>query len=412
MNQLLGSKRRELAGRVLVGLLLAAPAGAWEVREEIRDGIPWVINPAAPRDGQCEIELKELWRLGDGEEEEEFFGRVIGVFEDAEQHICLLDAQLHELRLYTRAGTFVRTMGRMGEGPGEFQQAIDACWLPWGGYGVIQSWPGRLVAFQPNGDPGGTIIPQMSAGEGASYSFMVTYSAAPIGEYLGIVCMDQNFSQTIMKRTHMLGIFDREGNLVAPLLQSKDELDMSQGVPLNELGAASYRGRWAALASGEIAAVPAHHGYEIHFFDSAGTLLRVVTRDYETVMRTDEEIARINEVFASVAQTIPNAQIDIQEEIPDITTLNVGFDGNLWALSSTGQARRAAGVLGTYDVFDERGHFIHQVSLMAPGDPLEDGVVLLRDRVIVVRGLLATFAGGAEEDGAEEVTIICYEAGS
>ncbi|MBD3236548.1 MAG: hypothetical protein GF330_07580, partial [Candidatus Eisenbacteria bacterium] len=60
-----------LGGICLLSLLSLAPATAdWAGREEVRDGIRHVLNPATPAEGTREIELRELWTLGDPEDEE------------------------------------------------------------------------------------------------------------------------------------------------------------------------------------------------------------------------------------------------------------------------------------------------------------------------------------------------------
>ena len=55
-----------------------------------------------------------------------------------EGDIYLLDQQLTEVKVFSRAGDYLRTIGREGEGPGEFRRPGDMFLLPDGNVGVLQ----------------------------------------------------------------------------------------------------------------------------------------------------------------------------------------------------------------------------------------------------------------------------------
>ena len=228
--------------------------------------------------------------------------------------------------------------------------------------------------------------------------------------------MNQQFTQGVMHRTHMVGLFDDEGKLLTRLVGFEDDVDMSQGIPISEDSGGSYRDRWVALPGGPIYAVPRYYGYEIRAFDLEGKATGVITREYEHLPRTPEEKQMWIDFYNGVAASIPNARPEVEDGHRDISGLYVGADGRLWVQSSRGQMRVPDGVLGIYDVFDEKGRFIREVSLKAPGNPVEDGVFMMGDRVVVVTGLLSSamssMGGGASagDDRTEEedLAIICY----
>ena len=47
-----------------------ARAQAWQGREEKRDGVPWVLNPAEPWSPPIVVAAKELWREAQADAEE------------------------------------------------------------------------------------------------------------------------------------------------------------------------------------------------------------------------------------------------------------------------------------------------------------------------------------------------------
>jgi hypothetical protein len=282
--------------------------------------------------------------------------------------------------------------------------AGGACALPDGGYAMVQSFPGKLLLFQPDGTPAGTIVPQMGASEGQS--FLVVIGARAAGSNMALACMNQIFNQAEMKmrREHLLGVFDRQGGLVHKILSASDDIDLSQGFKMSERSTNRYQGRWTTAPDGTIYSAPDIYGYEIHVYDSQGREKAVFGRDYQTVTRTAEEKKTIEELYAGFMRNAPNVTFTVEDAHPDIQDVAIGPDGNLWVLTSQGKYRTPPGVIGIYDVFSPEGRFLRQVSLRGEANPKEDEITLAGDRVIVVRNFLSAvraFAGSvAKEAGA------------
>ncbi len=97
--------------------------------------------------------------------------------------------------------------------------------------------------------------------------------------------------------------------------------------------------------------------------------------------------------------------------------LSARDDGSLWVLTSTGNIDQPEGVVGGYDVFDEKGRLARRVTLKGQADPLTDGQFFVKDRLFVVTDWLDALmalqgGGGAAEDAdedAEPMEIICYQ---
>lgn len=402
-----------IAALSLPGIVSDAKAKA---RTETIDGVTWVHNSAEPEKGRQEIVLKERWRVG-GDDEDEIFGVVAGVLRTDANEICILDNQLCELKFYGRDGEFLRTIGGRGEGPGEFLQGIGACLLPDGRVGVVQSFPGKVILFNADGTPGGEVIPRLSD-ETATQSYLVVYRAQRVGDRLAIACMDQQFGQEGMSRHHLLGLFDLDGTLLAPLTSSDDVVDMSQGYLLDEVTMTRYSERLIERDDGALVLGKDYHDYRIELFDGEGNPILGITRDYERIGRTDSERQLIEDIFSGFVRNVPNVRLQIEEDHKAVEEIHWGPDGELWALSGEGRWRAPEGVLATYDVFDSHtGHFVKQVVLKAPGDPRRDSVYPLGDQVLVVKGFLNSvvgMAGGTEGEQVDEleeegITIICYD---
>jgi hypothetical protein len=139
-------------------LLAAACAGGgdqgWQGTVETRpDGVVLVRNPAqgAWRDGQAWTVEEDL-RIGtaDGAGPMRFVG-VTAVEADSAGRIWVLDGQAKELRVFDARGRHVRSIGREGEGPGEFRDPIGLAWAPDGTLWIADPGAGRYTVFDANG---------------------------------------------------------------------------------------------------------------------------------------------------------------------------------------------------------------------------------------------------------------------
>jgi len=96
-------------GRVVVSnpdLAASGQGDALELVEELRIGSVFGANPDAP----------------------ELFGQVISVALDEDGNTYVADFQSREIRMFNHNGDFLRTIGRRGEGPGEFRMLAGILW--------------------------------------------------------------------------------------------------------------------------------------------------------------------------------------------------------------------------------------------------------------------------------------------
>lgn len=120
------TRRTVVPASAALALLLAACSGgdgparaAFEVVDSA--GVPTAVNSADATESAPAIQLVEDLRLGtiDGPETEQFVG-LRQVVLDESGRLYLSDSGARTIRVFEEDGTFVRTIGRAGEGPGEF----------------------------------------------------------------------------------------------------------------------------------------------------------------------------------------------------------------------------------------------------------------------------------------------------
>ena len=84
-------------------------------------------------------------------------------------------------------------------------------------------------------------------------------------------------------------------------------------------------------------------------------------------------------------------------------------------MSAAGSWGREEGTLASIDVYDDKGRYVQRIKLVADGDPIEDGLFFLGNRMYRVTDLfsaaMASLGGGTEEDVAEDVepvSLVAY----
>lgn len=403
-----------------VSLASVASAGsAWKGTEETVDGKLVVRNPAEAIDPAMTIALDEVFRLGgwDGGEDE-FFGVIASIIEDEKGNLYVLDAQLNEIKIYDAKGKYLNTIGREGEGPGEFRGASGMFWLPNGDLGVTQTFPGRIVTLTRDGNPGTDYRLEQNAEE----ANRILFSARTAGDHLAVIYGGFAFSQETMmwSQTRTLGYFDDQGKEVATLHAADLSMDMRAPV-VAESRFDGYWSRWACSPDGRTAIVPDLAEYRLELWTPSGEHDRSIVREYPTLARSAEEKERVLEIYKGFTRNQipnPNTTYEISDNYPAIDNGGVHFrpDGSLWVATSRGSADAPDDQLGTFDVFDPKGRFVRQVTLEGQFDNQNDAMFFVGDRIFVITEFLnaamAAQGGGAaegtEEDEAEPMSLICY----
>jgi hypothetical protein len=99
----------------------SAQKAGWKARVMTEEGVKIIINPAEPRYGEIMFDLVEDLRIGkEGDERTQFY-RVRDIHADPQGNIYVDDMSNGRIQVFDPQGAFLRTIGRAGQGPGEFE---------------------------------------------------------------------------------------------------------------------------------------------------------------------------------------------------------------------------------------------------------------------------------------------------
>ena len=92
----------------------------WKGKIGIEDGVKVIQNPEEPLYGEIEFELEEDLSIGNEEDENYLFYGVRDIQVDTDGNIYVLDSGNYRLQVFNKNGNYIRTIGKRGQGPGEF----------------------------------------------------------------------------------------------------------------------------------------------------------------------------------------------------------------------------------------------------------------------------------------------------
>jgi hypothetical protein len=400
---------------LLVALMMAITLPVSAGEEVMTDGVPHVVNGAEPAGGMQTLHLEELWQVGGEDDEETVFGIITKVLIDDENNIYLLDAQLSEISVFSPEGERINTLGREGDGPGEFRGPTDMCFLPEGTIGVLQAFPGKVIKLNLDNTSAGV----WDLGDPTKGAFYIMRGLRAGGGNVVAGGTEQHVDQAagLITRETFLSNISTEG--LRDITFSSSTVSFKfQDLKFDEktlIDGADRR--FDVSTDGKVVVAIPRNSYEVSLFSADGTLERVFSREYESWVR-DERAAgiwqRILETIQS--QQAPNAPVSWEDTEPDVELLRVAADGSVWILNSRAMWTDTPGAFTYYDVFSPTGHFEEQVQVICEGDPQEDLLFMAgNDLAFMVTGFwdaaLSRFGGAGatdDEEEAEPMSVICY----
>lgn len=398
----------------VVGLFGAVYAVAGDIEEVTRDGVLYVSNPSRPLETPSTLEADELWRFGGDDDDDMVFGVLGHVASDADGNVYMLDIQLDEVLVLSPDGEYIRTIGRSGEGPGEFRRPVGLFVTSSGEVAIVQRIPGRIVLLTPTGEPAGILtVPQADDG------VLAFNGAARSGDHFLIAPQRFSRRETGAEVIASLIRVDAQGNPTTTYFEQR----VTRNFAASELEEREVSGTllWRVGPEGTVFVSDDFDAYRIKVWRPEGATDRVIEREYEHRPRSADEIKRRTprpRMGRRRGGRGAGVEIKPSKTDRDIVDMFPRTDGTLWVLSSRGAFDAPDGSIADFDVFDADGRFIRQITLVGRGDYDEDVFHFIGDRFYVVTGVrpaLAALRGSATDtetdlsEEAEPMVVICYD---
>lgn len=396
---------------------LLATVGASAGQQKTIDGVLHVMNDQHPENGVETLELEELWRVGGDDEDSVLFGVITKALIDDQNTIYLLDSQLAQVQVFSADGTYLRTIGGRGEGPGEFNLPTDIVFLPNGNLGIIDAFPGRVQEMTLDGTPVRSWIPGRPDGIGAGGGRVVLYNCFGNGNDLVMTGQDisTNTSTGMQERTYFIARYDAEGRERVRYNASLRTWDFGR-ITVDEALIDYVWSRCGLMPDGRVVVNIPRTDYQLSVFNSDGSLDRIIERPYDSWDRNNKARARYLGWLQGLAgQFPPGSPLKMCDQEPDILNLFVTDDEQIWTLTSRASWQAKPGVLASYDVFSPEGDFLKQVQILCEGQADSDLLLFgAGDLVFRITGYAEAFLNLTTEGGmttgenADAMEVVCY----
>lgn len=350
-------------------------AGGWPGEMVDSAGVTVVRNPLeplwTPEEGWW---VEEALRVGDDPAvPESLFGYVADATLDGEGRILVLDQQAQAVRVFGPDGTFLRTLGGPGEGPGELGRLTTSLLARDGEVAVVDWVQHRLTRYAAEGEVlPSTLLPHAPGTRS-------WWEPGPDGGY---------WFRTLVMALDQEGRWTGQDHLQRWVPGSDPDTLLTFGYQTTDLGA---RGAprlppvvespaWAVLPGGTVAWTTLS-STRIRLEGPDGAL-RLVGREAwmgrapspaeEAVL--EERVGERLEMLGGSADAVDQMPVDHPEILPVLTDLHAGPEGTLWvqragpvgdvhpmALNTPDPPRGWGGTV--WEVLDREGRYLGSVEL-------------------------------------------------
>ena len=338
-----------------MALVMVASCGktkdAWQGTVEEIDGITVVKNPLEPLYGIEAFRMEEELCIGETEGREEYmFQRLYTLVVNPNEDIYVLDYQAKHIKMFDKEGTYIRTIGKPGQGPGELQIPL----------GLFFSYTGELIVGDTNRISYFT--------EDGEFIKSTPYKGGMI--HVRKIDQEGNFYATdiiMEKGIYEVKKYDPEFNYLISFGSS----------PLQSAGGSKKRNpfftliRFDLIQGARLICGYAGEGYILKIMDTERNLLRRIEKDYTPLEPTQEDVDESQEGIPPEMKR----ELDVPKYFPPFRGMMTDDEGRIYVSTFKRTPDRKKYY---YDIFDAEGKYILTV-------PFKSGPrIILNNRIYTI----------------------------
>jgi hypothetical protein len=320
----------------------------WKGKIETEKGIKVIKNPREPLYGEIIFDLEEELSIGNENDENYIFYQGLDVAVDNEGNIFALDNGFIRIQKFDKNGRYLMTIGRKGQGPGEFQSISGAFIDSKSNLYVNQ---GRSISLFDNNGKYIRSIPLATL----TYSFGITSDGNIIGTTSSI---------TPGKTSEDLIIFDYTGKRLKTVATFPNfRVVPAGGVALGARNAFAPFLYFRPLNE-KLGIYGFSLTYKLFLINSAGDIVSFIEKEEipEPLTKKDRERVIDNEIeyLKKRGMLIPKNEIEKAYPFPPHKSLFYGFMtddlGNIY-VSKISTIKKEI----SYDLFNLKGYYLYKV---------------------------------------------------
>jgi hypothetical protein len=303
----------------------------------IKEGEVTVVkNPKEPMSRSDVLFLQEELSVGKAEGKEEYLfydirSPVANVDVDAQNNIYVLDIKGSQVKVFDKDGHFVRTIGRKGQGPGEFEGAWKI-FISSGNELIVEGLMSRRLDYF---NLAGGYIKRVSIAQ----ANIADVNMDSTGTIYGVSSIqDRNNPRIELKK------FDRNLRMLGTLDMVSKWNDERDGYnPF--MGSIQHH-----ILPGDQVLIGSNGKYELKVFDSQARFIKIIQKEYEAARVTKEDIEEREKGMISKGGSGPSPQY--VKFLPPFVSFMTDDKGWIFVrLNERTKDRKYS----LYDIFDAEG---------------------------------------------------------
>jgi hypothetical protein len=333
--------------------------GADSIRVEVRDGIEYIHNTEVPLHPEWTVAFEEELSIESVDPDGNVLIYQAGAYDvDQGGTIYICDRMDHGVKVFDDQGRIIRTIGRKGEGPGEFSNISRVACLPDGRL-LVMDWELKRVSLFSSE---GTFI-QSHKYQDSSFDVYLAGGTLYARE---VMTIEPGGAPMEWRRILFVKAYDYSG----AELFSYGQFTPAQSNFVNEAGEQfSYSPPFPveSVLAGDTDTQCLYHflsdAYRIEVFDPQGKVFRKIDRPYRRLPVTQEDKKRYLAGFRSTSAnklTLIEKNAAMPDLKPVCERMLVDDAGRIWVELS--EIRQEEGrTLTAYDIFDRDGRYLHKI---------------------------------------------------
>lgn len=320
---------------------------AWKGSVETVDGVQVVRNPKTPMYPQGALELQEELTIGVAEGAEEYtFVSLRGIAVDDQGVIFALDQRKPRVDVFSGDGSHIRSIGRRGQGPGEFQTPFFIALAPAGE--IMVGGMDRLSFFDRTG-----VFLRSQENTVQPFAFIkFLENGDAVGTRMVMEEQNPRFEVVLCGR-----------DIKPKIVLASSPMPEPPPVPGESGKYALFASviRWDISGGREIVCADGQEGYRLSVFDAGGRPIRTIHKEYDPVPVSDLDVARQMKRHGFQSRD----EVTIPRFLPPIWWVYADEDGRIYV--STWQRNPDSGI-ALFNIFDQQGRYL--CDYLIPGEPL------------------------------------------
>lgn len=316
----------------------------WKGTTETKGDVAIVRNPREPMYSGPIVELiEDLVIEGSGEEEEQMFQGINMLDVDEEGRLYILDEQAGNIKVFDRDGGFTKTIGRKGQGPGEFGLPISLTLAPDRQIIVNDMGQRKLLFF----DRDGGYLEQISIAD--KFLFFGPRVTAD-SNWIAMHTVPSEKPETFLKK------FTSD---LEPILTFTSAY--VERPPVADIFVALHMTRllWNVIPNDIVIwADLKNPDYELYEHNRNGTLIRIISKEFDPIAITAEDREKLMDRAFGDNPTRGQWDVRFPDSYPPFSGFSFDDTGRLF-VKSYEKETHPSGFL--FDIFDPEGKYIAQM---------------------------------------------------